>query len=369
MANGKTRILFLMHNIVMGGMEMVLKNLLEELKHRDDLDVAVFGHVGDDYFSNWFNENRDRIKLYNNFLHLPRERGLTKRITRSIRKRITKSRIELAMSSTDIVIDFRNGENHKFLKGFKGKKIVWFHGGFNYFIKDMPVEEILKYDQIVCLTESFKNDFIAAFPQYANKIAQIYNAIPYNEIAEKAKKGERPDGKYFVSVARMGEDKDVATIVLGFDKFWRDNGRPDVRLYLIGDGPKKRLVQNLANLMESRENIIFAGKIPEPFGYMHGAIANILSSPQEGLPTTLIEAAAAGTVNISSDVKSGPPEILMQGRAGLLFPYGDFNSLAKSMSDVYNEKINREELIENGTKALKRFDTKSIAEQFIKVIK
>ncbi len=160
---------------------------------------------------------------------------------------------------------------------------------------------------------------------------------------------------------RLGRDKDHITLMLGFDKFWRENGRPDVRLYIVGDGDRKNLLEMLHSELESRDQIIFTGTINEPFGYMRGAIAHVLSSPSEGLPTTLIEAAACGTLNIASDCKSGPREILMNGDAGILFTPGDFEELARIFADVYNKKINAKPMIEIARKNLCRFDAKVTA--------
>jgi len=360
----KTKVLFLMDAMIMGGLEMVLKNLLDELKHFDELDITVGAHVKEKFFRKYFKENRDKIKLIRSYP----KRGAFRKLLWPLFERHVKK----ALAETDIVVDYRNGENHHRLQNFTGKKIIWIHGGINYFKTDCAYT-LDWADLIVCLTDEFKKDFISAFPKHKNKIAHIYNASPYPEIAKRAKTDFAPNlggGGYFVSVTRIDVgQKDVATTIRAFDKFWQDNNRPDVRLYLIGGGRRKKEMQDLADTMPSGKNIIFTGIVAEPFGYMHKSLANILSSRYEGLPTTLIEAAAAGTMNIASDCKSGPREILLDGKAGLLFPIGDVNALAKHMSDIYNKKVNRKKMIENGTKALSRFDAKTVAKQVLKILK
>ena len=76
-----------------------------------------------------------------------------------------------------------------------------------------------------------------------------------------------------------------------------------------------------------------------PFVYMKNALVNVLSSYGEGLPTVLIESAAVDTLNIASDCKYGPREILLNGDGGLLFEPGNVEQLAKCFDDVYNKKI------------------------------
>lgn len=77
------------------------------------------------------------------------------------------------------------------------------------------------------------------------------------------------------------------------------------------------------------KRIVFTGALNNPYGIMRGAIANILSSESEGLPTLLLESVALGVPCISSKCKNGPREILLNGRGGLLFETGDANALAK----------------------------------------
>jgi glycosyltransferase involved in cell wall biosynthesis len=65
----------------------------------------------------------------------------------------------------------------------------------------------------------------------------------------------------------------------------------------------------------------------------HSAVF-VLSSAWEGLPTVLIEALVAGTRVVSTDCKSGPREILQDGRLGALVPVGDPAALARAIKEA-----------------------------------
>ena len=82
----------------------------------------------------------------------------------------------------------------------------------------------------------------------------------------------------------------------------------------------------------------------------------------------LIESMIVGTLNISSDCKCGPREVLLNGEAGLLFEPGNIEQLAKCMDDVYNKKINEKQMITNATKSLNRFDADKIVYEIISLI-
>jgi glycosyltransferase involved in cell wall biosynthesis len=167
----------------------------------------------------------------------------------------------------------------------------------------------------------------------------------------------------------MDSDKDIPTIISAFSDFYKRENRPDIKMVFVGDGNIANDMKKMAGQSDAAKNIVFLGKIPKPYGYMHGAMAHILSSYNEGLPTVLIESMAADTLNISSNCPSGPHEILLDGKAGILFEPGNVNELSNAMSDVFHNRVNVNAMKKCATKALDRFDVTKISEQIINLIK
>ena len=62
------------------------------------------------------------------------------------------------------------------------------------------------------------------------------------------------------------------------------------------------------------------------------------SSLYEGFPNTYVEAASYRIPIISSYFKSGPREILLNGKAGTFFPIKDPYKLSKILDDFYLKK-------------------------------
>ena len=234
---------------------------------------------------------------------------------------------------------------------------------FNAYTNDRTyVHNMRAYNRIVSISKSFYDDLMMLHPENSHKFAFIYNPIDIESIRNRSKNAPHPtdDAPYFVSVARLHQDKDHETLLLGFWQFIHNENYPNVKLYLCGDGELRNHWEQMAHNLRLDDYVVFAGNVTNPFGYVRGAMANILSTFGEGLPTVLIEAQALNTLNIASDVKSGVSEILMNGRAGLLFPAGDAATLAKHMSDVYHRRINIKQHIKNAEQNLDRFACKKI---------
>ena len=117
------------------------------------------------------------------------------------------------------------------------------------------------------------------------------------------------------------------------------------------------------------EKFVFLGAQKNPFGFMRGAMAHILSSRAEGMGVVLVEAMLAGTLNIASDCKNGPREILMDGKAGLLFRPGDADGLAQHMENVWKNDVPVDSMIKMAEKSCNRFNAENIIPSVVDVIK
>lgn len=369
--------------MVIGGVEFVFVRTLTELLKNKDLEISVIfsSPLSEPVFVDWFN-NHPQIQTHIAFPLCQWFESLKDKCRcfplKQIRKLIFSiyknfKRIQLAHSDfikkQDVIIDYASFGFIKEIRHIHKPKITWVHCSINYFNNNKFYDKTKYYDKIVVLSESIKQDLAQQYPEIANKLVRIYNPINLDEIISKSASAFTPTGQYFSCVSRLGHDKDIDTVLRAFEKFWVSENRPDVKLYIVGGGETENKLKAFAGKLQSAKNIIFTGKQPNPFGYMRGAIAHILSSYNEGLPTVLIEAAAVGTLNISSNCKSGPAEILMNGRAGVLFEPGNVDELAQIMSDVYAKRIDADTMIANGTAGLSRFTPDSIIPQITKLIK
>lgn len=358
----KTKILFCMHHIVMGGLEKVLCQYLLELKKDKDIDLCVISKqkITDNYFINFFKHND--IMLIDGIWYEPPKVHfyLFKKLVK-IYARFRNMFFIRHLYGYDVYIDFANFSYNKEFQKLKSNKpkIAWCHGGINFFDNYIRHKERLQiYDKIVCLSESFRCDFIKKYPFLANKIVCIYNPIDFEFVQNGSKKRfYKTNGKYFVAVQRLDCDKSVETIIDAFSKI--SERYKDIKLYVVGDGPLKNVLMNKAN---GNSNIVFTGQLDDAYFIIKKSLGLILSSTKkvgEGLPNVLLEAQVLGTLTISSDVKSGPAEILLNGKAGYLFDAENSDSLCEVLEYVINHTEENEEKIKIATENLYRFDVKN----------
>lgn len=70
--------------------------------------------------------------------------------------------------------------------------------------------------------------------------------------------------------------------------------RPEVRLYVIGDGPDREALLRQRTQLELEEHVFFLGKRANPFPYLHMMDAFLSTSRYEGQPLNIMEAKAVG---------------------------------------------------------------------------
>ena len=141
-------------------------------------------------------------------------------------------------------------------------------------------------------------------------------------------------GPIVVGVGRLVEQKDFATLIRAFEIVQRDQ---DVRLLILGEGPERQRLEDLAASLGLSDKIEMPGFINNPWPLMAQASVFALSSRWEGWPNVLAEALALGLPVVSTDCPTGPNEILDNGKYGLLVPIQDPPALAAAIAQTLQD--------------------------------
>ena len=129
----------------------------------------------------------------------------------------------------------------------------------------------------------------------------------------------------------------------------------EVQLVLIGSGPLERAVRDDARSLGLTDHVVFAGARDDVAELLPAFDVFALSSRNEGLPISLLEAMAAGIACVATSV-GGVPEIIDNGNEGLLVPAGDAVALAEALSTLLRAPDLRDAIGARAVQTARRFD-------------
>jgi glycosyltransferase involved in cell wall biosynthesis len=157
------------------------------------------------------------------------------------------------------------------------------------------------------------------------------SGVDVNRLTPVSEPGGAPS---FGFVGRLLEDKGIRTLVAAHRLLRRYV--PDAKLFIAGtpDPANPASVTEVeAQSWNDETGIAWLGHVADIAGFWAKAQVAVLPSRREGLPLSLLEAAACGRALIASDVP-GCREVVLQEQTGLLFPVDNALALAEAMSGL-----------------------------------
>jgi glycosyltransferase involved in cell wall biosynthesis len=108
---------------------------------------------------------------------------------------------------------------------------------------------------------------------------------------------------------------------------------PNLFLLLVGDGPQRTNLQQLASELGITSRCLFQAATADVVPYLNLIDIFVLPSLSEGLPNALMEAMACECACVASRV-GGSPELVQHGETGLLFETGDVGGLIEHLQTL-----------------------------------
>lgn len=105
------------------------------------------------------------------------------------------------------------------------------------------------------------------------------------------------------------------------------------RLVIVGDGSQKTALRRQAEALGISERLSFAGYMTDAARAPVGFDVMAIPSRQEALPLACLEAMAAGTPVVASNV-GGLPEAVLDGETGLIVPPDNVEALAAALQSL-----------------------------------
>jgi glycosyltransferase involved in cell wall biosynthesis len=138
-----------------------------------------------------------------------------------------------------------------------------------------------------------------------------------------------------VYVGRLSDDKGVEVLIAAW-KLW---GELAPRLVIIGDGPRRDVLERVARAQTRLDQIFFTGHLPaaETHALFRSArMAVVPSRAFEGFPMVIREALAFGVPMVVSDI-GAMANIVADSGCGVAFAVGDPAALAHAAQKLWDD--------------------------------
>ncbi|WNQ09706.1 glycosyltransferase family 4 protein [Paenibacillus aurantius] len=218
-----------------------------------------------------------------------------------------------------------------------------------------------KANQIITVSASFKQ-YLSDYMQDPDKIGVIPNGFDERRFRPSNHENAVPQ---LISVCRLVPAKGLDTLLQACSELKR-KGHTFV-LHLIGDGPSRTELEQMAVDLNIYEETIFYGYMLHPEEFMPFFDIFVLPSRAEAFGSVFAEAALCLLALVGTNV-GGIAEQIENGRNGLLVPPGDAHALAGVLEKLMQDPSYRYNLARAARdKAKKTYSMNRVIQQLTKV--
>jgi glycosyltransferase involved in cell wall biosynthesis len=218
-----------------------------------------------------------------------------------------------------------------------------------------------RFRQIICNSDATAAELGRWCPNVKEKLQVIPNGIPVEVFANARAADLRGVGAGMtkaVFVGRFEPQKDHATLLRALALV------PNVHLFLLGDGPLRSRLEQLAGDLGIANRVTFAGFRSDVPEILKACDVYVHSTTSDGFGIAACEAMAAGLPVIASDVP-GLAQVI-EG-AGVVFPVGDHASLARELNVLASSNEKRANMSEASRRRARDFSIERTVELHIQM--
>lgn len=197
------------------------------------------------------------------------------------------------------------------------------------------------------------------------QLSRFQNRNPARLVEKKQDLHIEPDHKIITTIAVLREAKGIQYMIDALSMILDQD--PRITYLIVGEGLYGTSLRDRIVARNLEKHIVMAGHRTDIPDLLAMSDLFVLPSLGDALPTVLIEALAAGTPIIATDV-GGIPEIIEHGKNGILVPPANTQALANSCMQLLKDKEKSKQLLNAGLKtAREKFDVKSQVQQLERI--
>lgn len=142
----------------------------------------------------------------------------------------------------------------------------------------------------------------------------------------------------------------------------------NARIHFLGDGPLKNVIRDKCIESKLNSKFIFHGNVEDVQTYLWNADIYVHTAKYEPFGLVLLEAMAAKTPIISLN-GLGNKDIIIDNINGYLLQEENPEYFAKKIIEVYQNKSNRERIIQNASDFVEEYDISKYCQKLIRLYK
>ncbi len=188
-------------------------------------------------------------------------------------------------------------------------------------------------DKIFAISEAVKKQLIMKGKIKSEKITVLYDGVDLSIFDPKLilEQSHYADSAYPIigCISRLDQRKGIRFLIEAITIL--KSQYPHIKLIIVGDGKERQRLESMATEHEVTENVFFTGEQKNVIPYFQMFDIFVLPSLSEGLSVSLIEAMAMKKTIIATNV-GGIPEVVANGKEGILVPPGQANEIASAIA-------------------------------------
>jgi glycosyltransferase involved in cell wall biosynthesis len=192
-------------------------------------------------------------------------------------------------------------------------------------------------DHVVAVSEAERKSLLNAGYKAA-KLSVVINgpnhSPRHNFFADDAAEAVEIKKPCVVTVCGLHKRKGVNDLIRGFSEAAAQ--LPDWRLYIVGQGPDRQMLADLADELGVANKISFLGSVGNPARILLESDIFVLASYADPCSLAIGEAREAGCAIVATAV-GGTPELLEFGNAGRLVEPGSPKQIADELSQLMTD--------------------------------
>ena len=235
--------------------------------------------------------------------------------------------------------------------------------------KDPSFEPVINFsinksNRVTAVSENLKKETFELF-DIKNNIEVIPNFICLKEYKmdnnDYYKKRFAPNNeKVICHVSNFRKVKRIEDVIIAFEGISKEM---DVKLLLVGDGPERARLEQISRNSKFSKNIFFLGSLKSTKEVLNISDLFILPSSKESFGLSALEAMACGVPVIASD-SGGIPEVISNGKSGLLNSVGDTYQMTKNALKLLSNDSLLESFKTNAYQQAMKFDIEVILPKY-----